>query len=148
MALLNYTTSISVHKTLSEIQEILVEHGARKVMIDYDENKRVNSLNFTVFLRNTEIPFSLKAKPSAILKIMQKQKACGEIKTKVDYEQAERVAWRIFKTWIDSNLALLEAEQMGFEQLFLSSIMNKNGETLFEIYENGAAKFLLTGGDD
>jgi hypothetical protein len=37
VTLLNYTTTIDVHKTLGEIQKTLVSHGARKLMYDFDE---------------------------------------------------------------------------------------------------------------
>lgn len=36
MAIKNYTTKVSTFQTLGEIQGTLAEHGARKVMIDYD----------------------------------------------------------------------------------------------------------------
>ena len=36
MALLNYSTTISVDKTLGEIQGLLARHGARSIYTDYD----------------------------------------------------------------------------------------------------------------
>lgn len=38
MAIKNYTTKVSTFQTLGEIQGTLAEHGARKVMIDYDNS--------------------------------------------------------------------------------------------------------------
>lgn len=37
MAILNYTTKIDYHKTLSEISKCLSENGAKSIMIDYQE---------------------------------------------------------------------------------------------------------------
>lgn len=36
MSILNYTTKVDVYKTIGEIQSVLVKHGARKIMQDYD----------------------------------------------------------------------------------------------------------------
>ena len=40
-ALKNYTTTVSVSQTVSDIHKALADHGARKVMFDYDDNGRV-----------------------------------------------------------------------------------------------------------
>jgi len=41
MALKNYTTSISVEKTLSEIQGKLAYVGAKRIMTEYDDTGNV-----------------------------------------------------------------------------------------------------------
>ncbi len=45
----NYTTDIPVEKTISEIQKILAQNGARGIMLEYDGNGNIASLNFTSF---------------------------------------------------------------------------------------------------
>lgn len=40
MALKNYTTSVPVSQTVSDIHKELAAHGARKVMFDYDDSGR------------------------------------------------------------------------------------------------------------
>lgn len=46
MALKNYTTSISVEKTLSEIQGKLAYVGAKRIMTEYDDTGNVVALSF------------------------------------------------------------------------------------------------------
>ena len=37
MAIKNYTTTVEVHKSLGEVQNALARHGARKIMVDYQD---------------------------------------------------------------------------------------------------------------
>lgn len=40
MPILYYTTTISPHKTISEIQEHLARVGAKRVGVDYDNDRK------------------------------------------------------------------------------------------------------------
>jgi hypothetical protein len=48
MSLLNYTTSIDVTKTMGQVHGILVKAGARKIVVDYDEQGNPTGLNFII----------------------------------------------------------------------------------------------------
>ena len=48
MPILNYTTKVDIFTTLGEIQRILVAHGARKIVQDYDARGRIIALSFLV----------------------------------------------------------------------------------------------------
>lgn len=74
MALLNYTTEIDVNKTLSEIQKILVEHGARKLMYDYSTDGHVHSLTFSIGTTFGEKMIRLPANVPAIQHVLKEQK--------------------------------------------------------------------------
>ena len=135
MALLNYTTTIDVHKTLGEIQKILVAHGARKLMYDYDDKGRINSLCFTALTPDGEKGIKLPANVPAIYEVLKRQKQAGKIKIGIDYEQAERVAWRIIKDWVDAQMAILESQMVQMEEIFLPYMVNRQGQTFFEAYQ-------------
>lgn len=135
MALLNYTTTIGVHKTVGEIEEILVEHGARKIMNSYDEQGHIESLNFSIITPNGERGIKLPANVSAIYAVLQRQKKLGKIKINPDYAQAERVAWRIVKNWVEAQMAILESQMVQIEEIFLPYMLNKNGQTFFQAYQ-------------
>ena len=135
MALLNYTTSIDVHKTLGEIQKILVAHGARKLMYDYDDKGRINSLCFTVLTPDGEKGIKLPANVPAIYEVLKRQKQAGKIKIGIDYEQAERVAWRIIKDWVEAQMAILESQMVQMEEIFLPYMINNKGQTFFAAYQ-------------
>ena len=59
-------------------------------------------------------------------------------------EQALRVAWRIVKTWVEGQMALLETKMVRMEQIFLPYAVGRDGKTLYEsMIEN---KFALLSG--
>jgi hypothetical protein len=135
LGLLNYSTTIDVHKTLGEIQKILVAHGARKLMYDYDSNGHVSNLSFSVATPNGERGIRLPANVPAIFEVLKQQKKLGKIKTNPDYAQAERVAWRIIKDWIEAQMAILETQMVQFEEIFLPYMLNGEGHTFFQVYQ-------------
>lgn len=57
-------------------------------------------------------------------------------------DQAERVAWRIVKDWVEAQMAILESEQVSMDQVFLPYMVNQEGKTLYELY---ASKQLMLG---
>lgn len=48
MSLKNYTTSISVEKTIGEIEQILAKHGAKKILKDYDASGNITAVSFMI----------------------------------------------------------------------------------------------------
>jgi hypothetical protein len=143
MPLLNYTTTIGVHKTLGEIHEILAVHGAKKVMYDYDDAGHIQALCFAVATPDGDRGIKLPANVPAIFEVLKQQKKAGKIKTNPDYAQAERVAWRIVKDWVESQMAILESQMVQFEEIFLPYMVNSNGITFFQAYQQN----LLTSGE-
>ena len=130
MPLLNYTTKINVFTTLGEIQAQLVKHGARKIMQDYDDAGRIAALTFSI---NTPVGVRgvrLPANVDAVHKVLTSQKV------KCDREQAERVAWRIVKDWVEAQMAILESEMVQMDEIFLPYMVNAQGQTLFAAYRN------------
>lgn len=134
MPLLNYTTSIDVHKTIGEIQKMLVEHGARKLMSEYASDGHINSLSFTIMTPGGETGIRLPANVGAVYETLKQQKKSGKIKTNPDYAQAERVAWRIIKDWVEAQMAILESKMVTFQQVFFQYQINDQGKTLYEAY--------------
>lgn len=128
MPLLNYTTKVNVYTTLGEIQQQLVKHGAKKIMQDYDNNGRISALTFLIDtpagLRGIRLP----ANVNSVLAVLHRQNV------KCDWEQAERVAWRIVKDWVEAQMAILESEMVQMDEIFLPYMVNNSGRTLFEAY--------------
>lgn len=140
MALLNYTTTIGVHKTLGEIQQNLVDHGARKLMFDYDDQGHIVSLSFSVTTPDGDRGIKLPANVPAIFEVLKQQKKAGKIKTNPDYAQAERVAWRIIKDWVEAQMAILESQMVQFDEIFLPYMINRDGQTFFQAYQQKQLK--------
>lgn len=141
--ILNYTTSVDSFKTVSEIEYILVKHGAKSIMKNYD-GESVSGLSFLIDTGIRQVPIRLPAKTEECLKVLKKQKKENPKKQIKDTkEQAERVAWRILKDWIEAQMALLDIEMVSFEEIFLPYIETKNGKTVYE--QLAEKQFMLEG---
>lgn len=143
MAILNYTTTIDAFKTVSEIEYILMRHKAKSIMKDYD-GESITGLSFLIDTGTQQIPVRLPAKVDRCLLVLQKEKKANPRKQIKDTrEQAERVAWRILKDWVEAQMALLDIEMVRFDEIFLPYIQTSDGRTVYERLEEKS--FLLEG---
>lgn len=143
MAILNYTTTVDAFKTVSEIEYILMKHRARSIMKNY-EGEAITGLSFLIDTGIQQIPVRMPVKVDECLKVLKKEKRENPRKQIRDTrEQAERVAWRILKDWIEAQMALLDIEMVRFEEIFLPYIEVPGGQTIYERLEE--KQFLLNG---
>lgn len=141
MAILNYTTTVDSFKTVSEIEHILMKHKAKSIMKNYD-GESITGLSFLIDTGMQQIPVRLPVKVDECLKVLKKEKRENPRKQIKDTkEQAERVAWRILKDWVEAQMALLDIEMVRFEEIFLPYIETRDGQTIFERLEE--RQFLL-----
>ena len=131
MPLLNYTTKVDVYTTIGAIQGCLVKHGARKIMQDYDSDGKPQALCFAIETKFGMRGVKLPANVDAVHKVLEKQKV------KCNREQAERVAWRILKDWVEAQMAILESEMVAMDEIFLPYMVSNNGLTAYELYTSG-----------
>ena len=143
MAILNYTTTVDAFKTVSEIEYILLKHRAKSIMKNY-EGEAITGLSFLIDTGIQQIPVRLPVKVDECLKVLKKEKRENpRTQIKDTREQAERVAWRILKDWIEAQMALLDIEMVRFEEIFLPYIEIPGGQTIYERLEE--KQFLLKG---
>lgn len=135
MPILNYTTKVDIYSTIGQIQKNLVKHGAKRIVQDY-EGEKIVALCFSIETPIGEQPVRLPANVNAVYAVLQRQKV------KCDYAQAERVAWRIVKDWVEAQMAILESEMVHIDQIFLPYMMNTVGQTVYELFQS---KQLLLG---
>ena len=125
----NYTTAVTALKSTREIQEILVTHGAKRILMDYDEDSVPTALSFIISTPFGEMPFKLPANIDRIQAVLTKQ----HIRANVTRDLATRVAWRILKDWVRAQMAILEANMVSIDQIFLPYMQSGDGKTLYEI---------------
>ena len=130
MPLLNYTTKVDVYTTIGAIQGCLVKHGARKIMQDYNSEGKPQALCFAIDTKFGMRGIKLPANVDAVHKVLTSQKV------KCDREQAERVAWRILKDWVEAQMAILESQMVQMDEIFLPYMVAKEGLTTYELYKN------------
>lgn len=140
MPILNYTTKISPSKTIGEIQETLVAHGAKKIVCDYDDNGSPSAVTFGLLMANQMTYFSLPANYSGVLKAMEKDRKIP--RSLCTREQSVRIAWRILKDWIEAQCAIIEAGLAEMPEVFLPYAVTKSGGTLYNEIKEGQHKLL------
>jgi hypothetical protein len=125
----NYTTTVTALKSIGEIQGILVGHGAKHILIDYEKEEPVG-LAFIVATPYGDTPFRLPANIGRVAAVLNKQRA----RTQVSEEVASRVAWRILKDWVRAQMAILETEMVTIDQVFLPYMqVGKEGKILYDV---------------
>lgn len=131
--LFTYTTKIEPGKTINQIQETLVSHGAKSVMTDYGDQGKIESLSFSILVDGKARGVRLPCDPVPVLKVLQRQASEGKIPRGLAEEhQALRVAWRIVLYWVTAQMAILETQMVKMEQVFLPYMVMRDGKTLFE----------------
>lgn len=142
MPILNYTTTVDSFKTSGEIEKILVQHKARSIMKNY-EGETIIAMSFLIDTGSRQIPVKMPVKIDECLKVLQEEKRAGGKNIKATREQAERVAWRILKDWIEVQMALLDVEMVTLQEIFLPYIVDQSGQTVYEKLEQ--RQFMLEG---
>ena len=144
--ILNYTTTVDAFKTVSEIEYILMKHKAKSIMKDYD-GETITGLSFLIDTGIQQIPVRLPVRIDECLKVLKKEKKENPRKQIKDTrDQAERVAWRILKDWVEAQMALLDIEMVRLEEIFLPYIQTNNGQTVYERLEEKRFMLLIWGG--
>lgn len=120
MALKNYTTSVPVSQTVSDIHKELAAHGARKVMFDYDDSGRVLAICFAIVTPEGERAVRLPGNADRVHAVLLQQKADPKRRNRTNIdaspEQAERVAWRIVKDWLAARETIKKFLETQLEQ--------------------------------
>lgn len=139
MPIKDYTTKVDIYTTLGQIQSQLVKHGAKKIVQDYDDAGHIAAVSFLIDTPLGPRGIWLPANVEAVQDTLRRQKV------KYDYEQAERVAWRILKDWVEAQMALLESAMVQMDEVFFPYMITDKKQTVFQAYRN--QQLLLPGGD-
>jgi hypothetical protein len=140
---LNYTTQIDPHKTASECVALLARHGASRISMDLKDGEP-SALAFGIETPAGMRYYLLPANPEGVYLALQKAWRERRIPQRyVDREQARRVSWRVIKDWLESQLALIEAQVVEIEQVMLPYlVVDDTGLTLYQRYLEQGRKAL------
>jgi hypothetical protein len=129
MPISNYTTKVDSMNSVAEIQKILMNHDADKIMVEYQDKMPV-ALTFQVKTAKGFISFKLPANWEGVLRALTKDG--GVPKASKNKAQALRIAWRILRDWVEAQMAMIEAELTSVDQVFLPYALTKTGNTVYE----------------
>ena len=144
----NHTTEVPVERTIAEIQKLLVENGARGIALEYDESGKIKDIFFKIMVAQKELPFRLPAKPENVYATLHAQAPeHNQRRYKVQWQaEAQRIAWRICKSWLEAQITLINLEQAKIEEVFLPYlVVGKNNESLYDVMKE--KQFLLPDGN-
>lgn len=132
--LLNYTTTITVEKTIGEIFAMLAAARVSAIQSEYDGAGNITAIAFKIRTDHGVVPFLLPANIQAACSILSKQAYNRQIPSRFqnDVPQARRVAWRIIRQWLEAQLALVSLGMAKMEEVFLPYAQGPDGKTVFE----------------
>jgi hypothetical protein len=140
--LLNYTTTVAVSRTIGQVQALLVEAGARRIMTEYDDVGHATGVAFTIQTVSGDRSFSLPVTAGRVQAVLQRERVQPRYATP---EHAERVAWRIVKDWLEAQLAIIHTEMVTLDQVMLPYMVSEGGRTMYELYRD--SQLALPAGD-
>ena len=146
MPLLNYTSKVPAYQSVAQIQDILAKHGATSIRADYDGQGHITGLAFQVEAKGGKVGFRLPVKVLQVQAVLVREYEAGLVhRAQTTHEQAERVAWRILKDWVEAQMALLESEMVEVTEIFLPYLITGDS-TLYEQLQTDWDRFLLPAG--
>lgn len=142
MPILNYTTEVPPEKTIGMIQGLLLRKGVTSISTDLKDGK-VTAIMFSADFAGQRVNFRL---PCNIAGVRQALDSDRTIENRYKGQgQAERVAWRIVKDWVEVQLAFVEANQAQLAEVFLPYVVDRSGKTMFQAFEQQQKQ--ITAGD-
>lgn len=124
----NYTSSMPINRIMEGIEKMLLTHGAKQIVRDYDNGLLV-SISFVINTPKGMVGVRL---PARIKNIEQLFKRNG-VKYKPD--QPYKTGWKNIHDWIKAQLALIDTEMVRMEEVFLPYVVDKNSNTFFEVID-------------
>lgn len=129
MSIRFYTTDVEAAKTASEIQQKLAQSDARRVGMHYDAQGRPEAIEFALMIDGEPLPFRIEPDVEGMCTALNEDEDTpGEF----EEDQARRVAWRIWKEWLNAILAFRDTHQASLDQLLLGFGVAPDGRTVYE----------------
>jgi hypothetical protein len=143
----NYTTSISASKSIGEIQELLIEFGAEKIMFDI-KNRQAAGVSFIIKIGDKFYPYKLSVKPDNVQEFLWKEYKSGKRnalrKKREDFaDDAMKIAWRIQRDLLHSLLSVVATEQVAAGVALMGFLMVDTKNTIGELFEHGELRKAL-----
>jgi len=150
MSLKNYTSEISVDRSISLIEGELVRAGAEHIAKSYADGQAAG-ITFAIQVDGQRILFRLMAdvdKVEKILRVDRNPKVLGRPGVLENLQkQAARTAWKILYDWVTVEVARIRIRGVSPIEAFLAYVYDgKNDQTYFEKLKQQKYKALLGDG--
>lgn len=115
MPIANYTTTVTVSKSVDVITKLLAKNGVRAIQTEYSHDGQATGLSFGIDTEFGARTFALPIRVEGVLNALVRQKVERRYQT---FEHANRVAWRIAHEWLRAQLALIDAGMTSTSEVF------------------------------
>lgn len=130
----NYTTSVSADRSIMEIEQLLAGFGADKILKDYMTDGKCIGVSFKLNGMGYKLPANVEGVHGVLWGQKRERHGTNNMKNRED--QSYRVAWRIIRDWLHSQLSLIASGQALPDQI-LMPYMYDGKKTLYESYKEG-----------
>lgn len=134
----NYSTRVKAQKTITEIQGILAENGARGIATEYDKQGILSDIFFKITVNSRDLSFKLPIKTEKVKTALQQAGLRGRTDNPAD------IALRICKTWLEAQVTIINLEQAKIEEVFLPYMLVGKDKTLYDNMKEN--QFMLPSG--
>ncbi len=143
MPIMNYSTEISVEKSMGEVIGALTRRGVTRISTVFDDDGAPSGIAFTMKTDYGMREFELPVRTEGVLAAMRRDSKVP--KGKQTPEQAARVAWRIAKDWLAAQSALIDAELAKLDEVMLPYMVDAKGRTVYEVVRADGLRELEAG---
>lgn len=133
LKLVNYTSEVPAARSIMEIEELLFKAGATNISKSATGGM-VEAIIFALPVGPEYQVFRLPINVGAVQRVLRETKSHHP----KDKHQAERVAWRILKDWVQIQVAMIQLEQAQALEVFLPYLWNGK-QTFFQSWSAGLA---------
>jgi hypothetical protein len=147
MNIRNYTSTVSVDRSISLIERCLVSAGASHIAKAYDQAGHTKAILFQMEVNGQQLTFKLPARWEKVFEKMWKQvkRPRRETKDKLT-EQAQKTAWKLLYDQISVQTSNILIEQQDAVEAFFPYLYDgRRDKTVYEIAKGNGFKQLTAG---
>ena len=148
MAIKNYTSTISVARSVAFIEKKLVAHGAKRIQKDFGNNEEVTAIRFCIPFKGIDLYFELSARIDDCLRIMERSFTSRTRPETIQkaWFQAARTAWKIVSDKVEILMSEVEMTESDVIEVFFPYILNPStNKTLYQQAKENSFQKLLPG---
>jgi hypothetical protein len=140
----NYTSQVPVETSVSKIERMLVNAGGNNILKGYDQDRELESLQFSLIINGNSVLFKVKAYRTVISDLLiSEYKKPTDRSYELVAEQSGRTAWKIIHDWVEVQLTMVKLEQMEMAEAFMTKWLNPStGKTFFDVVKHDGFKML------
>lgn len=137
------STEIPVHRTIAEVQGVLLKVGARQISQDYANKSgepSIVGMSFCIDVNGAPLLFNLPVRTGQVFLKLQSMRSRNREKFESkDRESAQRIAWRQLLRWVEAQMAMIDAGMALTHEVFMPYAVDRHGRTAFEVWSNQLA---------